>query len=112
MTKGVLLKTLRINKKVSKILEELDPFTKRKLAELFSFLMNGISISLPLSRHMPIIAHGAHELRLKDRHGNYRIFYFLKSHDFVLIFHFINKKTQATPHHEIEIAKKRLEEML
>lgn len=106
------MKTLWINKKVSKILEELDPFTRRKLAELFSLLMNGVNMGLPLSRPMPIIAHGAHELRLKDRHGNYRVFYYLKSQDFVLIFHFINKKTQATPHHEIEIAKKRLEEML
>ena len=61
---------------------------------------------------MPAITHGAHELRLKDRSGQYRIFYFTKHQDAVLVFHFLKKKTEATPHHELEIARERLEEML
>ncbi len=61
---------------------------------------------------MPVIANGAHELRLKDRTGQFRVFYFTKDKDAVLVFHFLKKKTQATPHHEIEIAKSRLEDML
>jgi len=61
---------------------------------------------------MLVIANGVHELRLRDRGGQYRLFYFSKHKDAVLIFHFLKKKTQATPHHEIEIAQFRLEEML
>lgn len=73
--------------------------------------MAGENLGMPISRPMPVIAHGAHEIRLKDRQGQYRVFYFVKDHDALLVFHFIKKKTQATPHHEIEIARKRLEDM-
>ena len=108
----IILKALRVNKQVKKELDDIDPFTKKRLAELFSLLMEGVNIGLPISRPMPSIAHGAHELRLKSRFGQYRVFYFLKTNDLVIVFHFLKKKTQKTPHHEIAIARKRLEEML
>ncbi|MSP18371.1 MAG: type II toxin-antitoxin system RelE/ParE family toxin [Bdellovibrionales bacterium] len=106
------MKGIRLHKQVAKEIERLDPFTRRKLAELFTLLTTGESLGLPVSRPMPVIANGAHELRLKDRGGQYRVFYFTKHKDAVLIFHFLKKKTQGTPHHEIEIAQSRLEEML
>jgi len=106
------MKVLRVHRQVAKEIERLDPFTRRKLAELFSLLTEGESLGLPVSRPMPVIANGAHELRLKDRTGQFRIFYFTKDRDAVLVFHFLKKKTQATPQHEIEIAKSRLEDML
>ena len=106
------MKFLRVHRQVSKEIERLDPFTRRKLAELFSLLTEVESLGLPVSRPMPSIAHGVHEIRLKDRGGQYRIFYFTKHKDAVLVFHFLRKKTEATPHHEIEIAQRRLEEML
>jgi phage-related protein len=51
---------------------------------------------MPLSRPMPVVANGAHEIRVKDRRGQYRVFYFVKAQDAVLMFHFIKKRTQAT----------------
>ncbi len=106
------MKTLRVHRQVIKEIERLDPFTRRKLAELFSLLSAGENLGLPVSRPMPSIAHGAHELRLKDRNGQYRVFYFTKDSNAVLVFHFLKKKTESTPHREIEIAQARLEEML
>lgn len=102
---------MRVHRQVEKDIEHLDLATRQRLAELFSLLMTGENLGMPISRPMPVIAHGAHEIRLKDRHGQYRIFYFVKAQDAVLVFHFIKKKTQATPHREIEVARKRLEDM-
>lgn len=101
-----------MHRKVNKEIDKLDPFTRRKLAELFGLLVVGENLGLPVSRPMPSVAHGAHEIRIKDRGGQYRVFYFTKQRDAVLVFHFLKKKTEATPHHEIEIAQRRLEEML
>ncbi len=69
------MKALRVHRHVTREIESLDPFTRRKLAELLALLTEGENLGLPIS------------LPLK-------------------------KKTEATPRHEIEIAKRRLEEML
>lgn len=58
------------------------------------------------------IAQGVHEIREKDTDGIYRVFYYLKIVDRILVFHAFQKKTQKTPKKEIEIAKKRLREYL
>jgi len=67
---------------------------------------------MPLSRPMPIVEHGTHELRVKDARGHYRFFYYTKVKDAILVFHFFKKKTEQTPDQEIETGKKRLKEML
>ena len=61
---------------------------------------------------MPSIGVGAEELRVKDRHGIYRVFYLARKADVVLVFHAFQKKIQKTPQHEIELGKKKLKEML
>ena len=60
-----------------------------------------------------------HLLRLVSRScasetafGAYRVFYYTKLVDSVLIFHAFAKKTQQTPPKEIALAQKRLKEML
>lgn len=75
-------------------------------------LSKGENLGLPVSRPMPNVAHGVHELRVKDRAGQYRLFYFVKHKDSLLVFHFFKKKTQETPKNELKIAKRRLGEML
>jgi phage-related protein len=65
-----------------------------------------------LSRRMTSVAPGVEELPVKDGMGAYRGFYFTKVIDAILIFHAFEKKTAKTPSHEIELARKRLKEML
>ena len=67
---------------------------------------------MPLSRPMNGVAAGVEELRVKDRTGAYRAFYFARLAGAVLIFHAFEKKTAKTPPHEITLARKRLKEML
>jgi phage-related protein len=61
---------------------------------------------------MSSVALGVEELRIRDRAGIYRTFYFQKSSRGILIFHAFVKKTQKTPSHEIDLGRKRLKEML
>ncbi len=106
------MKAVRIHKKVSKEFEKIEFSIKRRLAEIFALLAEGENLGMPLSRPMPVIEHGAHELRIKDHSGQFRIFYYTKKADAILIFHLFKKKTQETPSQEIATAKARLQEML
>ena len=67
---------------------------------------------MPLSRPMQSIAPGVEELRVKERSGAYRVFYFTRVETAVMIFHAFAKKTAKTPQREIELARKRLKEIL
>jgi phage-related protein len=51
-------------------------------------------------------------LRIRDRAGIYRVFYYTKLADTILIFHAFAKKTEKTPQHEIFLAQQRLKEIL
>jgi phage-related protein len=81
------------------------------LGEAILDLQHGARLGMPLSRHMPDVAPGAQELRIKDASGIYRAFYIVKSRQAVIVFHAFEKKSQKTPRYELELARKRLLEM-
>lgn len=85
---------------------------RRELGKAIFDLQAGVNLTMPLSRPMSSVAPGVNELRVRDRSGIYRVFYYTKLADSVLIFHAFAKKTQKTPHHEIVIAQERLKEVL
>jgi phage-related protein len=68
-------------------------------------------LSMPLSRPMPSIGPGAHELRLRERSGVYRVVYVLLSKGSVVLLHAFKKTTEATSHRSIETARARLKEV-
>jgi phage-related protein len=67
---------------------------------------------MPLSRPLPSVASGVSELRIRDAAGIYRAFYYTQSSYGIVVFHAFVKKTQATPHYEVDLGKKRLKELL
>ena len=85
---------------------------KKALGKTILELQHGVSLGMPLSKAMPSVAKGVHEIRLKDKDGIYRVFYFTKVKEKILIFHAFQKKTQKTPKKDIDLAQKRLKEML
>jgi phage-related protein len=106
------MKPIQLHKAVAKELKEFGTAAAEELADLLAQLAAGESIGLPASRPMPVIENGVHELRIRDRSGNYRVFYYKKFEEALLVFHLFKKKTEQTPKTEIETAKKRLKEML
>jgi len=75
-------------------------------------LQQGRRLGLPLSRPMPSIAAGAHELRVHDLQSSFRIVYCLRPSQGVLILSAFVKKTRSTPMAEIKLAQRRLRELL
>ncbi len=69
-------------------------------------------LGMPNSRPMPVVAAGVSELRVKGEDGIYRVFYYAATARGVLVLHAFAKKTQRTPRLEIELAKRRLQELL
>jgi phage-related protein len=67
---------------------------------------------MPLSRPMRSIASGAAELRIRDRSGIYRAFYYARSPRGILVFHAFVKKTRKTPKQDLDLGKKRLKALL
>ena len=85
---------------------------RREFGKVIFDLQKGEKLAMPLSRPMPSVAPGVEELRIRDRSGAYRVFYYTKLADSIVIFHAFVKKTRQTPTHEIALAQKRLKEML
>lgn len=71
-------------------------------------LKNGLTLSMPLSKAMGSIYGGLHELRIRDRSGIYRVFYYYKKNDALYVIHAFKKTTQKTPSHTIELILGRL----
>ena len=84
---------------------------RRELGKLIFDLQQGVVLGPPVSRPMSGVAQGVEELRVRDKAGAYRTFYFTRSQRGILIFHAFVKKAQKTPRREIELGRKRLQEM-
>jgi len=67
---------------------------------------------MPNSRPMPAVGAGVAELRVKVADGSFRVFYYTASAKGILVFHAFAKKTQRTPPLDLELARKRLKELL
>lgn len=71
----------------------------------------GLLLSMPLSRPMPSIGRGVHELRLTDRSGTYRIIYALVRRGAVHVLHAFKKTSQVMPTRNLALAQRRLKEV-
>ena len=61
---------------------------------------------------MPPIGAGVEEIRIADESGAYRVIYVARRVDGVYVLHAFQKKTQATSRQDIEMAKKRLAQLM
>ena len=61
---------------------------------------------------MPSIGKGVEEIRVRDDTGAYRIIYTARLSDRVVVLHAFMKKSQATSKRDIDIAKRRFNELM
>jgi phage-related protein len=85
---------------------------RNRLGRCLFQLQVGERLGMPHSQPMPSVAAGVSELRVRGEDGSYRVFYFTLSAQGVSVFHAFLKKTRKTPVREIELARKRLKELL
>ncbi|MBH0188323.1 MAG: type II toxin-antitoxin system RelE/ParE family toxin [Nitrospira sp.] len=106
------MKSITFHPKALVFIREQPPAIKQEIGEALRDVQKGISLGLPLSRPMPVVASGAHELRVRNTTTSVRVFYFVKLADTIVVFHGFHKKTQNTPTHEIAVGQQRLKEIL
>ncbi|MCB0392151.1 MAG: type II toxin-antitoxin system RelE/ParE family toxin [Bdellovibrionales bacterium] len=75
---------------------------------LFEDLENGKNLTMPISKPLPSIYKGLHELRLSYRDGIYRIFYIFKVKDTIYVLHAMKKKTQKIDKKTKDLLLKRI----
>lgn len=80
---------------------------RRELGYLLREIQEGVALSLPHSRPMPVIGSNVHELRVKDREGAWRLIYQIREKE-ILVLNIFKKKTQQTPQDMVEVCKKRI----
>jgi phage-related protein len=61
---------------------------------------------------MPVIGKGVEEIRIFEQSGSYRVIYLARQVDAVHVLHAFQKKTQATPKKDLDIAKTRFGQLL
>ena len=106
------MKELIWNENAKDYIRALDKDTRREIGTFLFLLQRGNILKPPLSKKMSSIHKNAFELRISDRKGENRIIYVLALKDKILIPHAFRKKSQKTPLREIEIARRRIKEMI
>ena len=85
---------------------------QRELGKLLYDVQMEARLGMPQSRPMISVAPGVEELRVRDRSGVYRVFYYSRSARGILVVHAFMKKSRATTKQDIEIGRKRFKEMV
>lgn len=63
-------------------------------------------------KSMETVGPGAREIRVKDENGIYRAIYVAKFEEAIYVLHCFQKKSEKTEQHDIEVARKRYNELL
>ncbi|MBI1908873.1 MAG: type II toxin-antitoxin system RelE/ParE family toxin [Deltaproteobacteria bacterium] len=96
---------------VEEFLREQSEEIRSNFVDATALLVSGQTLSMPLARHLSGIYPGIYELRMKDRNGQIRIFYFIKKGEAIYMLHAMRKKTREIPKRDIELVLKRIKEV-
>ncbi len=96
---------------IDEFLKELPQATRQEVLDALSLLEQGKTLSFPLSRNLSSIKPGLHELRFRDRAGQFRVIYFIRQSEAIYLLHAFRKKTQELPRKEQELILKRIREL-
>ncbi len=102
---------VEIHRRCQREIEDFPVAAREDLADAVARLEQGHSLSMPLSRPMPSIGAGVHELRLRDRAGTFRVIYAVITKSGVVLLHAFKKTSEKTPQRNVEIARTRLKEV-
>ena len=73
-------------------------------------IQQGVNLVMPLSRPLPQIQHGCHELRIQDAENrlNWRVVYYIDAVA-ILVLGVFEKQTQQMPENEKELCRQTLQ---
>lgn len=106
------MKVTLFHSEVIKYLRNCNTEIRKKTGDLIFDLQQGKILGPPQSKSFSTIEKGVFELRIKDNTNAYRVFYYTKIKETIIVFHMFQKKTNKTPLKEINTGKLRLKEIL
>ncbi len=94
-------------------LDDLRAFPQTAMREA-GYQLDRVQHGLPPSDAKPMasIGTGVTELRIWDEAGTFRVVYVAKLADAIFVLHCFQKKTQQTAKRDIDLAKKRLKDLM
>ena len=63
------------------------------------------------ARPLKTVARGVWEIKVSEMEGQFRVVYLVRRRDRIYVLHAFQKKTRNTPKQDIDLAKKRLQEI-
>src|SRR5687767_10499617 len=82
---------------IEEFLRECSSKLRFDFFDAVNLLTLGQNLSMPLSRNLASIHPGLHELRLKDRSGQIRVFYFIKKGTRFIYCTLLRRKRRSYP---------------
>ena len=92
------VKSITFHPKALAFIRTQSPAVKREIGEALRDVQKGVSLGLPLSRPMPTVASGAHELRVRSPTTAVRVFYFVKLANTIVCVSRISKEDPEDAH--------------
>jgi phage-related protein len=97
-----------ILKQAKRELRDAPPDVIKDIFALFDDLAVGKKISMPISRPLPSVAKGLHELRISGKRREYRVFYVIIVGDAIYIIHSAVKKKNELDIKTVRLLKARI----
>jgi phage-related protein len=95
---------------VEEFIDSLDAKSQSRIARTLDLLEEfGVNLGMPYAKYLE---KQIWELRVRHGRNRYRIIYFLYTGRTFILLHGFNKKTEAVPRADIELAKKRRDDYL
>jgi phage-related protein len=95
-------------KQAKRELKDAPPDIIQDVFALFEDLAAGKTLFMPVSRPLPSIARGLHELRLSGKRGEYRVFYIIRVADSIYVIHAMEKKRNELDRKTADLLKTRI----
>jgi phage-related protein len=110
MSRKVAVKELKFKGSSRDDLREFPVDARREAGYQLDRVQNGLE---PEDfKPMPDVGSGAHEIRIRDEAGIFRVIYVAKFEDAVYVLHCFQKKTQRTAKIDLDLASKRYAELV
>lgn len=97
-----------ILKQAKRELRDAPPDVIQDVFALFDDLAAGKMLTMPVSRPLPSIAKGLHELRLSGERGEFRVFYVIRVGEAIYVIHATEKKKNELDRKTAELLKLRI----
>ena len=102
---------VRIIPQVARVISKETREIRQDLRDILEKLERGFNLGLPHIRPLPSIHSNLYEIRVRDKKGEFRAVYFIKTKDAIYILHAFRKKTQKMPQKEKNVILKRVKEI-